>query len=204
MQVVESDRYLGDQLSKNLSESVYETVKKRVALANQSVYEIRAVVDDARADALGRLTVGFTIWETSIISMLLANSEVWTEIGKKTIKMLDRLQLKYLRLVTGVGTGCPIPILLYHTGTLSMTNRIMLRKIMFCFHVATLPPSTLAREVYDTMVQHNHVGLWREVEPVLRELNLGPLESYSKYQFRKIVKLKIHQKQKHELLKMAE
>merc|ERR1711954_461463 len=88
MQVVESDRYLGDQLSKTLTESVHQTVKKRIGLTSQSVYEIRAVVDDARAEAVGRLTVGFTIWETSVISMLLHNSEVWTEVGRKTIKLL--------------------------------------------------------------------------------------------------------------------
>ena len=204
MQVVESDHYLGDQLSKNLTESVHQTVKRRVGLASQSVYEIRAVVDDARAEAVGRLTVGFTIWETSVISMLLHNSEVWTEVGRKTIKLLDQLQLKYLRLVTGVGTGCPIPILLYHTGTLSMSNRILLRKILFCFHLATLPPGTLARDTFDMMVQNDHVGHWKEIEPLLRDFGLGPIQSYSKYQFRKIVKAKIIQKQKQELLKMSE
>ena len=85
-----------------------------------------------------------------------------------------------------------------------MSNCILLRKILFCFHLATLPPGTLARDTFDMMVQNNHVGLWKEIEPFLRDFGLGPIQSYSKYQFRKIVKAKIIQKQKQELLKMSE
>ena len=37
------EKYLGDTLSENLSESVYETVKRRVAIANKAIYDIRSV-----------------------------------------------------------------------------------------------------------------------------------------------------------------
>ena len=173
-------------------------------MANLSVFEIKAVVDDARAEAVGRLTVGFTIWETAVIPSLLHSAEVWTEMGNKSLKMLEKIQLKYLRLVTGVGTGCPKPILYYHTGTMSMKNRIWLRKILFLHHVATLPLGCLARDTYETMRKHNHRGLVSECEPILRELEIHDIQSYSKHNFKKIVKAKFLLRNKLELLKDAE
>ena len=177
---------------------------RRVAIANLSVFEIKSVVDDARAESIGRITVGFTIWETSVVPMLLANSEVFTDIKKKTIKLLEKIQLKYLRLVLGVGTSCPIPIMMYHTGTLSMSNKILLRKICFLNHISTLPTGTLARDVYDTMVMHNYDGLAKELAPFLEELGVTDIQSYSKYQIKKIAKQKILEKQKTELLTQAQ
>ena len=78
-------------LSVNLIESVYETVKRRVGLANHSVFEIGAVVDDARAEAVGRLSVGFQTWETAVIPALLHVSETWTQISNKSIKLLEKI-----------------------------------------------------------------------------------------------------------------
>ena len=120
LSLVVSDKYLGDQISVNCAESAAATVKKRLGLVSHSVFQIKAVVEDARAEVVGGLTVGLAIWEITIIPMLLHNSETWTDMRKKTVKQLDKIQLKYLRLLLGVGKGYPIPVLLYHRGTLSM------------------------------------------------------------------------------------
>ena len=87
--------------------------------------------------------------------MLLYNAEMWgNEINSRTIKLLDKLQLKYIRIVTGMGKGCPIPLLLYHTGMMSFANRSSLRRLSFLHHVATLPLGTLVRDTYETMTHH--------------------------------------------------
>ena len=199
MKVIDSEKYLGMILAANTTDSIHETVKKRVGFANQSVFEIRSVVDDARAEAVGRLSVGFTIWETAVIPALLHASEVWINLSKKSLKLLDKVQLKYLRLVTGVGTGCPKPVLFYHTGTLSMFHRILKRKIMFLHHVANLPLGCLARSVYDKQCLLN-LGLVREMAPFLQEFGIENIQSYSKYQFQKLIKTKIWNRNKLQLL----
>ena len=203
MPIVEIEKYLGDSLCRNLSDSVYETVKKRIGIISHSIFEIRNIVDDARADSIGRLTVGFSIWESACVTALIHNSEVWVNIPKKAIKLLETIQLKYLRVVTGVGTSCPKPILYYHTGTLSMSNRVLLRKLLFWYHVSTLPTNSLAREVRDLMCLHDNPGLAREVVPVLEEFGITDIYAYSKYQFRKLIKSKIIEKEKRELLERA-
>ena len=111
--------------SKNLSESVHETAKRRIGLISQSIFEIQSVVDDHRAEALGGLSLAFSLWEQASVTSLLQGSEMWVNIKKKTLKLLDKVQLKYLRVCLSVNRSCPIPMLLKETGTLFMSNRIL-------------------------------------------------------------------------------
>ena len=78
LKVVELKKYLGDNLAKNLSQSVLETVKKR------------SINDEARADTIGRLNVCFTIWESVCIPTLLHNAEVWVKLPKKALNLLEK------------------------------------------------------------------------------------------------------------------
>ena len=80
MPKVEIEKYLGDSYRRNLSDSAYETVKRRIGIISHSIFEIRNIVDDARADSIGRLTVGFSIWESACVTALIHNSEVWVNI----------------------------------------------------------------------------------------------------------------------------
>ena len=65
----------------------------------------------------------------------------------------------------------PIPLLLYHTGNMSMKNRIPMKKIQFLHNVSNLPPGTLVRDVFVKQCQHN-IGLVAEFSPVLEGLEL--------------------------------
>ena len=142
-------KYLGDKLSISLAESVSATVKNRVGLASVAIYETKAVVDDRRADAIASLKTVSIIWEMAVIPMLTHNAEVWFGMSKKTLKDLDKVQHKFLRVALAVGTGCPIPKLYSETGTMLMSNRVLLKKMLFLHHVASLSSNTLARQVYD-------------------------------------------------------
>ena len=122
MLVKDSAKYLGDQLSVNQSQSIFSTIKSWLGVASQSIYEIRSVVDDRRADAIGRLTVAFDLWEMAVIPCLLHSSETWTNITRKSIKLLNKIQASYLRLVLAVGQGCPIITMYSETATLLMSN----------------------------------------------------------------------------------
>ena len=52
MKLVTAEKYLGDQLSENVSESVNATIRRRVGLAAHTAFETPAIVDDARADVV--------------------------------------------------------------------------------------------------------------------------------------------------------
>ena len=199
-------KYLGSYLSVNLSESVSNTVKKRIGLANRLTYEIRSIIDDKRAESIGAITTAFLIWESAVISMLLHNSEVFIGMSSKTLKELDKCQLRFLRVTLAVGTGCPIPQLYAQTGTMMMANRILLRKILFLWHVASLGSDTLARQSYKREVRQDHdtLSLFSECKPYLAQFGVSDLRSYSKFQFKRLIKHHIFQKNKKEIIEMSE
>ena len=96
----------------------------------------------------------------------------------------------------------PIPLLLYHTGNMSMKNRIPMKKIQFLHNVSNLPPGTLVRDVFVKQCQHN-IGLVAEFSPVLEGLELHDIQSYNKFTMKKTLKMTIRQQNKSELLEMS-
>ena len=95
MEEVKTIKYLGDRISNSLQESIHQTVMKRIGLAKQAVYEIRAIIEDRRAHCIGGINLAFEIFNVSVLTMIFYNSETWDFIPKKTYKVLDDLFLHF-------------------------------------------------------------------------------------------------------------
>ena len=153
--------------------------------------------------------IPFVIWiENIVIPAVLSQAETWIGIKQKTIKDLEKMQLKFLRLILGVGTGCPIPMMYAHTGTQLMANRVLLRKILMLWHVANLPTNTLANQTYRREVEQYEsdptiISLVSECRPYLSQFGVTDLQAYTKQQFKRIMKHKIFMKNKNDVCSMA-
>ena len=197
--------YLGDQLSGlGLPHSVLATIMKRRGLVTRTVFEIRTVIDDYRSQVAGGLTAGLDIWEMAVLPMLMNNSECWMEVSKKSIEELDKLQLMFLRCLMAVGSGCPIPILYSETGSLKMEFRILERKLLFLHHVATLPDTSIAKEIYNVQTQLNLPGLTQECHEFLVKFGIIHIQNYSKIQWKNLIKKKIRELNKMDILEQIE
>ena len=132
MKQVQIKRYLGCQLSGSVGQSVSATVSKRIGVANKAIYEARSVVEDSRAMAVGGLSLGFQIWEQSVVPMLYFGSETWSEVPRKTMKALDKISLTQMRVTLGIGTGKGfiIPCLYFECGILLAKYRILLQQLL--------------------------------------------------------------------------
>ena len=107
-----AQRYLGCMVSATATASVSATVDQRIGLANHAIYEIRAVLEDSLSTTVGGIALRFSIWNASVIPMLLWEAETWYPLPKKTLKKLDSLMTKQLRVTMGIGKhGCPLPSL---------------------------------------------------------------------------------------------
>ena len=186
-----SAKYLGDWLSQNgLADSVALTVEKRKGLVCKSIYDIRSVIDDCRSHTVGGLSAGLDIWEIAVIPMLLHNAETWQSVSPKTIETLEKMQVKFLRCLLGVGTGCPIPLLYSETGVLLMEFRILQKKLTFIHHVFNSGNNSLAREVMALQAELDLPGIYQECKDFLIRFDLDDLSNFSKDQFkRKVAKL---------------
>lgn len=98
MKCVESEKYLGDQISASgLADSVLDTVNLRAGKVTTSIYEIKAILEDCRIHSVGGIVAGLELWEAAVIPKLMYNSDVWTDINKVTVDKLEKLQNEFLR-----------------------------------------------------------------------------------------------------------
>ena len=187
MRETNSLKYLGDYLGFDLETSVYQTIVKRVGIVKQTTIEIRAVIEDTRADKLGPISLAFDIWEQAILPMLLLNSETWMMISKKSLNILDNLFHNFCQKIFRVGSGCPKASYYWESGTHKFSTQILQRKLVFVHHLANLPPEALGRQVLDIQVE-KQVGLYKELEEHLASMGALNLRDLTKWQMKRKVR----------------
>ena len=124
-------KYLGDYLGHDLEDSVHQTVMRRIGVVKHTILEIRAVIEDHRAEHLGSAALAFDIWKLAIIPILCHNAETWVKIGNKTLKVLDDLFNGFCQKIFRVGVGCPKPNFNWVSGSYRFNNIILQKKLLF-------------------------------------------------------------------------
>ena len=86
------DKWLGDYLHcQGNSQSVITTIKKRYGLAISAIMDIKNIVEDTRSSATGGLSTGLEIYELCVIPFLLNNAEVWDNLPKEALELLNKI-----------------------------------------------------------------------------------------------------------------
>ena len=192
MKIVEAEKYLGDYISaEGLSESVWLTVMKRKPRTMISIFEAKSVVQDCRSTTIGGLRVAIDIWEVAILPYLLHNSETWVDMKKKTVKVLNQIQVSFLRNIFATPRTCPTPILLWDTGCLLMEHRVAKQKLLFIHHLLSLPDESLASQIARAQDTNSYPGLIKECRMLLELYNLPDPKSLSKWAWKRLVKKQI-------------
>ena len=84
-----------------------------------------------------------------------------------------------------------------------MTNRIIMRKLLFYHHLANLPDESLAKEVFNVQAKLSLPGLVSECYRFLAEMNIAENPNKtSKWQWKRIIKTKIMNKNRNDLLNL--
>jgi hypothetical protein len=164
---------------------------------------IKAAIEDCRAEVVGGIVTGLEIWELAVIPYLINNCETWACMHQKTLDILDSLQNQFLRSLLATPRGTPTPALMWETGTSTMGNRIMKRKLIFVHHLFNLPETSLANQCAIMQEEMSLPGLISEIKEVLAELDLPNMKSLSKLQWKNLVNKKILKKNKDDLVNMA-
>ena len=81
-----------------------------------------------------------------------------------------------------------------------MKYRILMRKLLFLHHVATLPTDSLAREVYEVQEKLDLPGLVQECKEFLVKNGITKVSKYSSQQWKNLVKVKIAEMNKADLV----
>ena len=81
-----------------------------------------------------------------------------------------------------------------------MINRIILKKLTFYHHLLHLDDNSLAKQIFIIQEKLSYPGLVKECRELIQELRLSDARILSKKQWKSIVKRRIHQKNKDEIL----
>ena len=200
MKEVKALKCLGDHVSNSLEESVHLTVTKRLGIARQAIYEIRAIIEDRRAEGIGGMNLAFEIFHSSVLGMILHNCESWCSIPKKTIKVLDNLFLLFFRTIFRIGIGTPIVNFFWETATVKPKFQILQRKLNFIFHLANHDDGALSKQIFNLQMCHGLPGLVTENKEHLEKINFESAKKLLKWQFKKVVSGYIKNLNKQELL----
>jgi hypothetical protein len=168
-----SDKYLGDLIhSHGPSASVESTISERYGRTIKGILGTRAIINDCRINTIGGIQSGLDYWEMAYIPSLLNNCQSWTKISDTSIKMLDDLQNSMYRILLNVPRTCPIPALCWEMGGIQMEFRVVMKKLLFIWHLSNLDEESLAKEIFQVQKDQKLPGLVEECSKWIDILNL--------------------------------
>ena len=168
-----SEKYLGDILcSEGLKASVEASIRDRAGKVKGSIYELRALTEDFRMQAVGGARAAIDLYECCIVSSLLSNCGTWTEIGEQEIKLLDEQQNTFCRALMQLPLSTPKASLRAALGLLGMAWRVKEAKVLLVMAIRQQEEGGLAREVLEEQLAMGFPGLGQEVTEICREVGL--------------------------------
>ena len=86
----------------------------------------------------------------------------------------------------------------------TVENLILFRKILLYHHLMTLPSESLAREIAERQIVLNWPGIATQMYQLLESWNIMNVQSYTKKQFKVMIKRKLSMKSKKDLFSMSQ
>ena len=147
------EKYLGDILDSNgLKESVEATIKAREPKIKGSIYELRALTEDYRMQAVGGCQSALDLYESCIIPSLLTNAGTWVDMSEKAVNILDTTQDTFARVLMALPFSAPRASLRAALGLLGGKWRVWEAKLLLLQAIRRQEEGGLAREVLEEQV----------------------------------------------------
>ena len=205
----ESDKYLGEMFHRDgLARSVEETIISRAGKIKAVSWEIKAIVEDYRAEVVGGALCGVELWTMCALPSLLSSSSTWQEITPEAIEIAEQLQLDFLRMLFKVPKSSPRPALRAESGVLSIQYQIIIAKISLVFHIRIMNDEALAKKIYIQQLKYGWPGLVRESINMCEEFGIPDVtivkatKKELKIMFREACRLKDEKEPKENITKM--
>ena len=133
------------------------------------IFEVKSVIEDCRNRSPGGFLTALQIWEGACIPYLFTASEMWLEMPKAALDILNSLQELFLRTMLRTPRTTPLVALYWDTGTPLAENRVLESKLRFYFHLVHLETSSVAFRLFQRQ-KYLEIGFVRV------PLNFGILE----------------------------
>ena len=194
MKTSDKEKYLGDYITN--AANAKETIKDRKKKGYGILAEISAILKDI---PLGnkRIRVGLELRRAMFLNGILFNSETWIGFHRSDIKMLEVLDHKILRMITGAHPKIPSEMLYLETGELDISSVISVRRLSYWHNILRRHKGELLSKVYYAMKAEPAKGDWIELlEDDLKKIEMSlenevDVQQMKKTHFKEMVNQKI-------------
>ena len=166
IKTVESYNYLGD--IKCYEGTQNACIANRISSGMGVINEIKFLVkQEAFIDQ--SLEISIRLVETILIPKVIYACETWTNLTKKNINDLERLQKDALTLINGLPKSTPYDGLIYECGLMPMEYRIKEKRLLYLQKILKMNENRMTKMVYDEQKRLNFPNCW--YEEVMNDLN---------------------------------
>ena len=150
------EKYL---VSYGLSQSVEATIKGREAKIKGAIYELRALTEDYRMQAVGGCQSAQDHYECCILPSLLTHAWTWLKMLEKAVNMLDTIQDTFARVLLALPILAPQASLWAALGLLGGKWRVLEANLLLLQAIRRQEEGGLAREVLEEQEDMGRPGL---------------------------------------------
>ena len=147
MQLVETQKYLGDVISNSGSNS--DNIKDRCDKGYSAISQIKSFLKDV---GFGRFDIqtGLLMRDSIFGSKMMLNSEVWHAVTKAQINELEVIDKILLRQVLNSHSKTALEWIYSDAGKLDLKSLVQIRRVMFLWHILSREEDELIHRVYLT------------------------------------------------------
>ena len=193
MKKTDSEVYLGEIIN-----STGSNEKNIANKTNQGVGAVSQIFSSLSQISLGHYyyDIAFIMRDSILVSKLVSSSEIWYNVTKQEYQKLENIDEMFFRRLLNVPVSVPKEGIYLEVGRISVKYIVKMRRMMYWWHLVNIDNSELLHKFYLAQSIDRSKDDWiYQLEQDKTELNLelsdAEIGSYSKEQFRRIVKCRI-------------
>lgn len=153
----EKAKYVGDFF--NRQGTNVDLIEDRIKKGKGKMISLLALCEES---GLGRYTVSsmIVLYQMVFIPMLISNCQGWSHITKSNFESLERLQLKFLKLILWLPMSTPNAFIFLEYGILPLEHEIQKRRITYLHHILSLRDGDPTKLAYLEGLKLSHEPNW--------------------------------------------
>jgi len=173
--IVDKYKYLG-VLYSSQKDTYKEHVQYAESGANRAIFSVLGYLNVLKQTPP---PITLKLFDSLVLSILDYGSEIWSI--STNIETLEKLQLRFYKIILGVRPQTPTPAVLGELGRYPLKIRLQCKTIKYWCKLLCKSPNCLARKAYNIMVRLHNIGFktWAtEIFNILKICNLQDSFSY--------------------------
>ena len=201
-----SEKYLGDIISKDGRNIL--NIKARLSKGKGIIKKILNILN---CIPFGKLfyQIAILLRNSLLVSSVLCNSEAWFNLTNSDLKMIETIDIEFLRKILKAPVSTPKEILFLELGVLPLREIIKQRRLNFLFYLIHQKNESMLKRVFQSQMKNRTKRDWistvlKDMEELDLNLTFADIQKMSKGNWKDLIKRNILDRALFNLLKIKE